>query len=806
MVRVRSSVPLIAALAVAAVPAAAQERPAAIEVPAAGAGDAVRLLARQARISIGFRDPRIARLRLRALRGRYTPAQALERLLAGTGTVARRVAPASYVIEPAPPAPRPVRLAGPTARPKPAVQVAQSAPGDIIVTASKREIPLSDYPGGAQVIDGDVLSLAEAARGTDLIESRAASVNSTHLGPGRNKLFIRGIADSSFVGPTQATVGQYWGNSRITYSAPDPSLRLYDVKSIEVLEGPQGTLYGAGSLGGVVRVVPNAPDATATSGHVWGGVQATQHGDPSVDGGVILNAPIIEDRLALRVLGFGGVEGGYIDDRQRGLDDVNRVSTIGGRIALRYAPASDLTIDLTGLGQRIVGDDSQYADRLTDGLSRASGIPQPYRNVYWLGDVVVRKTWGPIEWTSSIGYSDQHVFEQFEGVELADAASPIISPARDAPQTAFAQDNRIAMLTAEMRLARRDGAGAGWLIGASLLHNRARVARQMGPAFDRTRLTGVRNSVDEETLYGEYALHPIASTTLTLGGRLTHTSLGGRSQDVSEALALRVDPRAGDMREETRFLPSAAFVWRPSDQASLFLRYQEGFRPGGIAVRQDYVQRFAGDRVATYEAGGRIGSRAMDGTLTVSHTRWRSIQADIVDGFGFPTTANIGDGVIWSIGTSLRWRPVVGLELDAALYLNDSRITQPALSILPASTGAIDQSRLPNVADRSGRIGLRYAGDLGRGERFDVNGYTRYIGQSTLGIGTILGRLQGDYVDTGLELRVGNDRRGISLTATNLLDARGNRFALGSPFLIREQEQITPLRPRTIGIHFDFTY
>ncbi|WP_163278767.1 Plug domain-containing protein, partial [Enterobacter hormaechei] len=74
---------------------------------------------------------------------------------------------------------------------------------------------------------------------------RVASLASTHLGPGRNKLFIRGIADSSFVGPTQATVGQYWGNSRITYSAPDPDLKLYDIGRVEVLEGPQGTLYGA---------------------------------------------------------------------------------------------------------------------------------------------------------------------------------------------------------------------------------------------------------------------------------------------------------------------------------------------------------------------------------------------------------------------------------------------------------------------------------------------------------------------------------------------------------------------------------
>ena len=803
MVRAASTAFLIASAATA-IPAAAQERAAEINVPAGRAQDTTRLLAQQGRVSIGIRDGGIARQRLNAVRGRYTPTQALERMLAGTGTVARRVAPASFVIERAPPPPR---IATPTARPRPAPPPASEAPAeDIIITASKRDVPLADYAGGAQVIGGEALSLAEAARGTDLIESRAASVTSTHLGPGRNKLFIRGIADSSFVGPTQATVGQYWGNSRITYSAPDPSLRLYDVKSIEVLEGPQGTLYGAGSLGGVVRVVPNAPETRLRAGHVWGGVLATQHGQPGADGGAILNVPVVEDRLALRMLGFGGVEGGYIDDRARGKRDINRVKTIGGRATLRYTPGDDWTIDITGLGQRIVGDDSQYADRQTDGLSRASAIAQPYRNAYWLGDIVIRKQLGAVEWTSSIGYANQHVFEQFEGPQLADPLRPFDAPMFGAQPTAYTQDHRISLITAETRLARRGSNGTGWLVGASLLHNRARVARRMGGPWLGSALTGVRNEVDEATLYGEYAIAAGPGVTLTLGGRATHSALGGRSRDVAEALALRVDPGAGDRRSETRFLPSAALVWRPDARASLFVRYQEGFRPGGIAVRQDFIQRFEGDRVSTAEAGGRWSARAVDASLTVSHTVWRNIQADIIDGFGFPTTANIGNGAIWSVGAAARWRPLPGLELDAAIYLNDSRITDPAFTILPVSLGKIDQSRLPNVADHSGRIGFSYAGQIGDGERFDVSGYLRYIGQSTLGIGAILGRLQGDYLDTGLELRLGNDRRGLTLTATNLFDSRGNRFALGSPFLIRDQQHITPLRPRSIRLGFDVAF
>lgn len=801
MVRALRSAPFLILLAA---PAQGQERPAEVNVPATSAGEAIRILGRQARISIGLRDPALANVTVRPLTGRYTPAQALKRLFVGTGATARRVAPASFVVERQPV--RRAMAATPTARPRPAPPPPPPEPENIVVTATKRDIPLAAYAGGAQIIAGETLSLAEAARGTNLIESRAASVTSTHLGPGRNKLFIRGIADSSFVGPTQATVGQYWGNSRITYSAPDPSLRLYDVKSVEVLEGPQGTLYGAGSLGGVVRVVPNAPDLSVAGGHAWGGVQAIQHGRPGVDGGAILNVPIVQDRLAVRILGFGGIDGGYIDDRGRGLNDVNRVSTVGGRVSLRYRPDDDWTIDVTGLGQRIIGDDSQYADRIGDGLSRFSTIAQPYRNEYWLGDVVVRRDWGDIQWTSSFGYADQRVFEQFEGARLEDPLQPDVAPALAAPPTAYTQDNRIDMVTLETRLARRGEQGTGWLVGASLLHNRAMVRRRMGDVASSALLTGVRNLVDEATLYGEYALSPVRNTTVSLGGRLTRSELGGRSQDVAQARALRVDPSAGDTRAETRFLPSASLSWRPGPSVTVFARYQQGFRPGGIAVRQDFIQRFDGDRVSTVEAGARIGRATFDTAVTVSHSSWRNIQADIVDGFGFPTTANIGDGRILSIGWSGRWRPLPGLEFDAALYLNDSRITQPAYAVLPLDTGQVDQSRLPNVADRSGRVGASYAGDLGDGERFDIAGYARYIGQSTLGIGSILGRLQGDYLDTGLELRVGDDRRGLSLTATNLLDSRGNRFALGSPFLIRDENQITPLQPRSIRLGFDVRF
>ncbi len=798
----------LAALA-CAMPAYARERPADVDISASPAADAIRTLGLQTRASIGYRDHRIAKLTLRAVRGRYTTAQTLERMLAGTGAWARRVAPATYVIELSPPRPmlaKAVRKSQQAAA-EPAPPPVEASVSDIVVTATKRDVPLSRYPGGVEIIDGSTLSVADGLRGTDAIQMRAASVTSTHVGPGRNKLFIRGIADSSFVGPTQATVGQYWGNSRITYSAPDPSLRLYDVKSIEVLEGPQGTLYGAGSLGGVVRVVPQSPDLRDVSGYAWAGGQLIQHGSPGADGGAVLNLPLDEGRLGFRALVFGGVEGGYIDDAQRNLDDVNKVRTIGGRAALRFQPGADWTFDLSGLGQRIRGDDSQYADRGSDDLTRSSAIDQPYGNDYWLAELVMRKSWHRIEWTSSFGYAGQRVFETFEGPSLIDAARPELAPAFDALPAAYSQDNRIRMLTAETRLAQHDRDGMGWLVGASLLHNLGRVTRRMGTDFDRAALTGVRNQVDEYTLYGEGTIAPQQDFAITLGGRLTHSRLSGTATDVMRAIALRVDPSAETTRSETRLLPSAAISYRPDDQWTVFARYQQGFRPGGIAVRQDFIQRFNGDRIETMEGGARLVTERFETTLTASWTDWKHIQADVVDGFGFPTTVNIGDGRVLSFGSAIKWRPTSSLSLEASFYLNSSRVVQPAFATLPSSVQEINQSRLPNVADKSGRVGFTYNTPLGDGDtRLEVTGYGRYIGQSTLGIGRILGRLQGDYLDTGLEARIGTTRRSLSLSLTNLLDTAGNRFALGSPFLIRDQNQITPLQPRSIRLGFEVAF
>ncbi|GGP00817.1 hypothetical protein EV664_1241 [Stakelama pacifica] len=120
--------------------------------------------------------------------------------------------------------------------PPPQPPVKPPPPKEIIITASKQDVAQADYPGAFDVASFDeAQSLHLGNEGSEALLRELPNMTSTNLGSGRNKLFIRGIADSSFNGQLQSTISQYFGESRLTYSAPDPDLALYDIEKVEVV-------------------------------------------------------------------------------------------------------------------------------------------------------------------------------------------------------------------------------------------------------------------------------------------------------------------------------------------------------------------------------------------------------------------------------------------------------------------------------------------------------------------------------------------------------------------------------------------
>lgn len=778
---------VVAALVVAAPALAGQ---AVVDLPAGRLGDAVLALGRQSGTSIVVGDPRLWARRVPAVRGRMTAREALDRLAKAAKADVVAAGPVGWRLVPRAPRVVPVRVK----RPK-IVPVAAPVEGaEIVVTGSKRDVRLRDFAGQVALLDGTDLALGGAG-GTDAILARLASVSSTHLGAGRNKLFIRGIADSSFTGPTQTTVGQYFGDLRLSYNAPDPDLRLYDIASVEVLEGPQGTLYGAGSLGGIIRTVPNAPELGATSASIAGGLSATWHGDPGADLGGTLNVPLGE-RMALRVVGYGVSEGGYIDNPVLDRRDVNRTRIAGGRAMLRLDAGNGWTVDLGGIGQWNTGEDSQYADRNAPPLTRSSAIVQGFSADYAMGHVVVSGAIGGLKLKSSTGIVGQTLAERY------DATLPGGDP------RLFAQRNATTLIANETRLWRPMRNGFGWVVGGSFTHNRTRLSRSLGPIDAPAPVTGVTNSIDEATLYGEGSVQLMRGLTATAGARVTRASLAGAGEDVAPArleAVMLARARVTADRTETSVLPSASLIAAVLPKVSLYGRYQQGFRPGGLAIESDFVRRFENDRVRTLESGVRYGLAGVDRaylSASVSHTIWQDIQADFIDATGLPSTANIGDGRIWTVSASGGWKPLAGLTLDAGLTYNDSRVTEPSAALFVALAR---MSQVPNIARYAARLGADYRRDLGRDLDLRVYGWARYIGRSRLGVGPVLGEEQGDYLDTALTARVGRTSLGVTIGVTNLTDSVGNRFALGTPFQVG-MGQITPQRPRTVRIGLDAAF
>jgi outer membrane receptor protein involved in Fe transport len=774
----------VAVLCVAATPVAAQD--VAFDIPAGRLSDALVSLGRQAGITIGASDPALATVRSRRLRGRMTVGQALSRLLAGTGYQFAFVAPRTV---------RVTRSASSSAAPRRVIRPAPPLPPppetEIVVTGSKQQTPLENFAGTVRMVDIGSTDVGRfGIRGTEGVVARLPMLASTNLGRGRNKVFIRGIADSSFNGSSQALVGQYLGDVRLSYNAPDPDLQLYDFARVEVLEGPQGTLYGAGSLGGILRLVPNSPDPSSASAAFSGGLLATQHGQLGGDLSAVANLPIERERLTLRAVVYGATDGGYIDDAGRGEHDVNRVGVLGGRATLLWTPGDEWQVELTGLTQFIAARDGQYAERGLPPLTRRSSLAQPFANDYQLAALTVRKRMRSMELISTTSLVRHDLETQFDATE----------PVAGAPPQLFAEDLGLTLFTNETRLSRPNSDGAGWVVGFALLYNAGDVHRRIGPPAAMLPIANARNESAEAAVFGQASIPIDDRLTATLGGRFSIARSDGQVLDTDEA-----DEPA---RTDFQVSPTAALSWRAGDDMLLYTRYQKGSRVGGLAVfateTGTAAERYESDSLTSVEAGIRLGNSATSAislNAALSYAWWSNIQADLIDEHGLPYTTNLGDGRIAGIELEASWQVTPRLRLDAAAFLNGSSLTDPA----PAFA-AVDETDLPNIAAAGGRIGANFRAELTQGADLSVDGAINYVGSSQLGIGAPLDVRQGDYFDSQIGARIDLGGLGISVDVDNLFDVRGNRFAFGNPFGLEARNQLTPLRPRTVRVGVDVAF
>lgn len=799
-IRPRSRAALIAAaclpLLVAPGAAYAEE----FNVPAGRLGDVIVAIGVTTQATIVLADPILVGRRSPGVRGNVPLRIALRRALQGTGAEAIFRGKGIVQIRLRPEPAKPIKRS-PAPAPAPEWPVGQAAEdGDIIVTASKQDIPLLNYPGSVKIVEPNAGWLnAHASDGTAALSRLMPALGATNLGAGRNKLFIRGIADSSFSGPTQTTTGEYLGDVRLTYNAPNPDLNLYDMKRFEVLEGPQGTLYGASSLGGIVRLLPNAPDVQTFDGTATANVGAVRHGGISADGAVMLNLPLVKGRLALRLVAFGGRAAGYIDAPLQKRNNINRMTSYGQRLALRAEDIGGWTIEAGSVAQNIAAGDGQYVLRGEPDFTRSNLIAQPFDNNYRLGYLSVARQFGQASLDSVTSLAHHDLSTVYDATGIDATSQPVL----------YREGNKITLLQHETRVS-GGGSRAPWVTGVSLISSVNRLYLSFEDPdhpLEADQQGGVKNMQWEVGFFGQMTRPVLSHLSITLGGRLTLAH--GSRQLIDFPLGELTDPG----RWNAHFSGTVGASWNSGGPVTVFFHHQQGYRPGGLGIVLEEpgltTRKFVSDNLSINELGvrWRSGADRFSGQAAFFIADWRNIQADLIGDLGLPYTANVGRGIVHGFDIDLSWRVSSSLSLKGSAFLNDSRLVDPAPDfVLAAGTKGRFKRTLPNVARAGGRLAASWVVRLKPGRILNIDAAARYVGRSQLGLSKPLDVSQGDYIVGDASIRLETPSLGISLGIANIGDVYGNSFSYGNPVGLGSRNQITPLRPRTVTVGLDMRF
>lgn len=724
------------------------------------------------------------------LAGAFTLREALDRASAGSGCGYVFIDARTVRFSPIKPAPRPqivVRAPAPAA----IETVAPLSP--LIVTAGKRPARLGSLPGGVSVIGSPQLQDTGVGE-TGSVSRQTAGFITTNLGAARNKILLRGLSDGTFTGRTQSTVGTYLDDLPVNYNAPDPDLRLIDVERVEVLRGPQGALYGAGSLSGIYRIVTRPPELGAYTASAGVTLADTESGSNSYRYEGVVNLPT-SAASALRATIYHDVDGGYLDDVNLRLSNVDKTTRRGGRVAWR-AEQGPWEVRLGVAGQSVSSKDTQYVTLAPGGPRRANQVRETHRNR--LGQTSLKISgsgdWGRFE--SVTGYVTHKFASRY------DATLALTQFAEEGLELGlYDESSRVRMVVEDALYTGPERGRLRWMIGVFTSSS-----IEEGDAELRARTANITRTIyneDRKDLLNEYAVYGEASYDLGGGWK---AALGGRSfRATVHTRSYVLAPAPGTSRDLDRsaefsgFSPKVSLQRDLSGGGMLYILTSEGYRAGGfnsggLAVPSETRRVFRPDHLRNYELGatltpfhGRLNLRT-----AVFYDDWRNIQTDQYFSSGLSFTANIGDGRNRGVEIEAAWRATSRLTVSGNALFNE-----PKLRRIEPGFGIGATASLPGVPDVSFGSLVTYHRPLTAAASLMLTAETGYIGRSRLTFDPRYSPSMGGYYTGKISAQVMTDRWRAAMFVSNPWNSSSDTFAYGNPFSFGQVRQVTPQRPRT---------
>ena len=738
---------------------------------------------------------------------------------------------------------------------------AQGVLDEIIVTSTRRAESLNDAALSVAAIGGDELS----RRGISGMEDYLATISGVSFldqGVGKNGFIIRGVSadPEGEAWRTGPSVGLYFGEvplAGLGILGGGANIRLVDMERVEVLRGPQGTLFGAGSLAGAIRNIPIAPNLNQVEGSLNVGYSSTAEnggGNNKLEG--VINIPLIEDALAIRAVAYRHDNEGFIKNVRatnpafsatlagagitniENKNDIGAVEYTGGRISVLWTPVEELSFTLQHVQEEADQVGHPEAQLATGGYTQARA---PF------GDLSL---FSPIQQESfssgneeglnlDVEFTNLVIEYGFENADLLISSTVIDQQsymARDLTSLfgspVIQQVSYDADVTVhEARLVSNLDGKLNYIVGAYYedrdIDQPTHISfagdislSPFGTPFSPTNamfsdeFNG--SNFEQTAFFAELSYDITEQLTLTAGGRnydYERTSLAIATGAFGETLATGgVVTKSDD--SGTNYKVNLAY--QPSDDNLFYVQWAEGFRPGNVVnppaanlcdVNDDGIldgtdveirDSFDADSLETYEFG--VKSTLMDNQLQVNASIYRSNWDGVPINIQSPTcllsqTSNAGAARTQGFEVETLLNISSELQLIFGGSYVDAELTEDAVSL-----GGQSGDRLPGAPDYSLNLGLEYdfefAGNPSyvRGDYAYVSGFHNDLAETSIEAGDY-GRVN---IKTGMKI----DNFHVELFGNNLT----NEDAITWPGTFVISARINRLMPRTLGLNVGYQF
>lgn len=749
----------------------------------------------------------------RPVRGELSPQAALDQLLADTGLqytfVNERTVYITAAVNPDVSLDKResvVRVAQAT-KPRPVQETSgeSAAPGrmeEVFVTAQKRQERLQDVPLAVTAVDTDALVESSQAR----LQDYYSQIPGLNLTPGTQSgqiLSIRGISAGSGNPTVGVTVDDvpFGSSTFLGGGAVVPDIDPGDLSHVEVLRGPQGTLYGASSVSGLLKFVtkdPSTEDFSASAQMVGTSVSNGNDLGFGIRGSV--NVPLSET-MALRASAFKRRDPGYIDNPSLGQEGINEADADGGRLSALWKPTENFSLKLGALLQSISGDGS------SDVLPTLGDLDQAYLRGTGAYDrkvqaysAVANVGFGEAQLTSVTGYNINEFEDSLDATFALGNSTQALFGVRGTPQL---NDNRTRKFSQEVRFSAPIGRNVEWMLGGFYTdedskYQQTRLAKDpvTGRIAGQVSFLSFPTTFEEQALFGQLTFHVTEKLDLQMGGRQSWIDQSYRSISVNAAGVSTLVPEVSVGTEAFTYLGSARYEFTPDVMG--YARISSGYRAGGPNVVTGATlapEAYEPDKTQDYQLG--VKAEFLGQTLSVDasiyYIDWKDIQLTLRDLVTLQSfTDNAGEARSSGIELLVAVMPLDGLRIAAWGAYSDAELTEgfPITSTVRGEKG----DRLPFGSKESANLTIQQEFHLaGIGDGY-VGGSLGYVGDRIGRFTTIARDVLPSYTKLDLSAGINLSTWSVNLFANNLTDKRGILASGTAPgtFVL--------IQPRLIGV------